>query len=379
MNVTLTATCLFGLEHLLGEEIEALGYDRVETIDGRITYRGDEEAIALSNVFLRYAERVFINLGRFRADTFDDLFEGTKALPWETWIGRDDAFPVKGHSIKSKLFSIPDCQKIVKRAVVDRLSSIYGLTRFPETGVTYQIEFFILKDEATLMIDTSGDPLHKRGYRPESNAAPIRETLASAIAAISRPREEVLFWDPMCGSGTIAIEAAMQMKKIAPGARRRFAAERFPAIPKSVWLSAREEARDGIVPTKFEVYASDIDPAAVALTQENAKRAGVSDLISAFEADARTISAPGRRGTIVTNPPYGERMMTLPEVESLTREIGRHFRSLAPWQVYIISSLPNFESFYGKRADKTRKLYNGMIPCVLYQYFKNDTGKRPLR
>lgn len=379
MNVTLTATCLFGLEHLLGEEIEALGYDRVETIDGRITYRGDEEAIALSNVFLRYAERVFINLGRFSADTFDDLFEGTKALPWESWIGRDDAFPVKGHSIKSKLFSIPDCQKIVKRAVVDRLSSIYGLTRFPETGVTYQIEFFILKDEATLMIDTSGDPLHKRGYRPEANAAPIRETLASAIAAISRPREEVLFWDPMCGSGTIAIEAAMQMKKIAPGARRRFAAERFPAIPKSVWLSAREEARDGIVPTKFEVYASDIDPAAVALTQENAKRAGVADVIRAFESDARTISAPGRRGTVVTNPPYGERMMTLPEVESLTREIGRHFRSLAPWQVYIISSLANFESFYGKRADKTRKLYNGMIPCVLYQYFKNDTGKRPLR
>ena len=379
MNVTLTATCLFGLEHLLGEEIEALGYDRVETIDGRITYRGDEEAIALSNMFLRYAERVFINLGRFRADTFDDLFEGTKALPWEVWIGRDDAFPVKGHSIKSKLFSIPDCQKIVKRAVVDRLSSVYGLTRFPETGVTYQIEFFILKDEATLMIDTSGDPLHKRGYRPEANAAPIRETLAAAIAAISRPREEVLFWDPMCGSGTIAIEAAMQMKKIAPGARRRFAAERFPAIPKSVWLSAREEARDGIVQTKFEVYASDIDPAAVALTGENVKRAGVADVIRAFEADARTISAPGRRGTVVTNPPYGERMMTQPEVEALTRELGRHFRDLAPWQVYIISSLPNFESFYGKRADKTRKLYNGMIPCVLYQYFKNDTGKRPLR
>ena len=379
MNITLTATCLFGLEHLLGEEIEALGYDRVETIDGRITYRGDEEAIALSNVFLRYAERVFINLGRFRSDTFDDLFEGTKALPWETWIGRDDAFPVKGHSIKSKLFSIPDCQRIVKRAVVNRLSSVYGLTRFPETGVTYQIEFFILKDEATLMIDTSGDPLHKRGYRPESNAAPIRETLAAAIAAISRPREEVLFWDPMCGSGTIAIEAAMQMKKIAPGARRRFAAERFPGIPKSVWLSAREEARDSIVKTKFEVYASDIDPAAVALTKENAERAGVADLISAFEADAREISAPGRRGTVVTNPPYGERMMTLPEAETLTRELGRHFRLLAPWQVYIISSLPNFESFYGKRADKTRKLYNGMIPCVLYQYFKNDTGKRPLR
>ena len=372
MNVTLTATCLFGLERLLGEEIEALGYDRTETIDGRITYRGDEEAIALSNVFLRYAERVFINLGRFSAESFDDLFEGTKALPWECWIGRDDAFPVKGHSIKSKLFSIPDCQRIVKRAVVDRLSSVYGLTRFPETGVTYQIEFFILKDQATLMIDTSGDPLHKRGYRPAANAAPIRETLAAAIAALSRPREEVLFWDPMCGSGTIAIEAAMQMKRIAPGAGRRFAAERFPAVPRGVWLSAREEAREGIIKTKFEVYASDIDPEAVALTSDNAKRAGVSDLIRVFQADAREISAPGRRGTIVSNPPYGERMMTEDEVAKLYRELGRHFRSLAPWQVYLISSVPNFEALYGKRADKTRKLYNGMIPCFLYQYFKNE-------
>lgn len=375
MNVTLTATCLFGLERLLGEEIERLGYDRIETIDGRITYRGDEEAIALSNVFLRYAERVFINLGRFPAESFDDLFEGTKALPWEIWIGRDDAFPVKGHSIKSKLFSIPDCQRIVKRAVVDRLSSVYGLTRFPETGTVYQIEFFILKDEATLMIDTSGDPLHKRGYRPAANAAPIRETLAAAIAAVSRPREDVLFWDPMCGSGTIAIEAAMQMKKIAPGVNRRFAAERFPAIPRSVWLAAREEAREGVVRTNFEVYASDVDPASVALAEENAKRAGVADLIRVFEADARNISAPGRRGTIVSNPPYGERMMTGTEVEQLYREIGAHFRSLSPWQVYLISSVKNFEALYGKRADKTRKLYNGMIPCVLYQYFKNEKSK----
>ena len=363
LNITLTATCLFGLERLLGEEIERLGYDRIETIDGRITYRGDEEAVALSNVFLRYAERVFINLGRFSAETFDALFEGTKALPWENWIGRDDAFPVKGHAVKSKLFSVPDCQRIVKRAVVDRLSSVYGLTRFPETGVTYQIEFFILKDEASLMIDTSGDPLHKRGYRPAANAAPIRETLAAAIAAISRPREEVLFWDPMCGSGTIAIEAAMQMKNIAPGVNRRFAAERFPAVPRGVWLSAREEARDNVVKTG-------------ALTAENAKRAGVADLIRAFTCDARTVAAPGRRGTIVSNPPYGERMMTEPEVEKLYRELGAHFRSLSPWQVYIISSVRNFEALYGKRADKTRKLYNGMIPCVLYQYFKNPASPR---
>jgi putative N6-adenine-specific DNA methylase len=242
MKLELTATCLFGLEHLLGEEIDALGYDRVETMDGRITYVGDEEAIALSNVFLRYAERVFINLGSFPAESFEELFTGVRALPWERWIGREDAFPVKGHSIKSRLFSIPDCQKIVKKAVVERLSSEYGLKWFPESGVKYQIEFFLFKDRATLMIDTSGAPLHKRGYRTEANAAPIRETLAAAIAAYARPREEVLFWDPMCGSGTIAIEAAMQMRKIAPGARRPFAAEAFSSIPRSVRLSAREEA-----------------------------------------------------------------------------------------------------------------------------------------
>ncbi len=371
MKIKLTATCLFGLEHLLGEEIDALGYDRVETIDGRVTYLGDEEAIALSNVFLRYAERVFINLGSFRAETFDQLFEGVRALPWEVWISRDDAFPVKGHSVKSKLFSIPDCQKIVKRAVVERLSGEYGIKWFSESGAKYQIEFFILRDEATLMIDTSGDPLHKRGYRPESNAAPIRETLAAAIAATSRPREEVLLWDPMCGSGTIAIEAAMLMRRIAPGVSRRFAAEAFRALPPGLWRSAREEARDGEVSSKFEVFASDIDPDCVALTARNAERARVSDTVRAFKADARTIRADGRRGTIVTNPPYGERLLDTRQAEKLLRELGEHFRSLAPWQVYIISSARNLEALYGKRADKTRKLYNGMIPCYLYQFFKN--------
>ena len=372
MKIELTATCLFGLEHLLGEEIDALGYDRIETMDGRITYAGDEEAIALSNVFLRYAERVFINLGSFTAESFEELFCGVRALPWEMWIGRDDAFPVKGHSIKSKLFSIPDCQKIVKRAVVERLSGEYGLKWFPESGVKYQIEFFIFKDRATLMIDTSGTPLHKRGYRIEANAAPIRETLAAAIAAYARPREEVLFWDPMCGSGTIAIEAAMQMRKVAPGARRRFAAEAFPSVPKGVWLSAREEAIEGEIQSAFEVFASDIDPECVSLTEANARRAGVADSLKIFTADARRISAPGRRGTVVTNPPYGERLLSVSEIAPLYRSLGEHFRSLAPWQIYVISSSRDFEKLYGKRADKIRKLYNGMIPCFLYQYFKND-------
>lgn len=372
MRFELVATCLFGLEHLLGEEIDALGYERVSTIDGRVTFIGDEEAVALSNVFLRYAERVFIKLGSFHASTFDELFEGTRALPWPDFVRASDAFPVKGHSIKSNLTSIPDCQRIVKKAIVRSMSARYGIETFPEDGVKLQVEFFILQNEATLMIDTSGTPLHKRGYRRESNAAPIRETLAAAIAATSRPREDVLLWDPMCGSGTIAIEAAMMMKNIAPGARRRFAAEEFPFIPASVWKSAREEANDGIRATKFEVFATDIDPEAIALTEKNARIAGVSEIVRARVMDAREIRAEGRRGTIVTNPPYGERLGTEREVESLYREIGEHFRSLAPWQVYIITSHPSFERLYGRRADKVRKLYNGMIPCYLYQFFKNQ-------
>ena len=372
MKFQLVATCLFGLEHLLGEEIDALGYERVSTIDGRVTFIGDEEAVALSNIFLRYAERVFIKLGSFHASSFEELFEGTRALNWPDFIGARDAFPVKGHSIKSQLTSIPDCQKIVKKAVVRSMSSRYGIEIFPEDGVKYQIEFFILNDQATLMIDTSGIALHKRGYRREANAAPIRETLAAAIAATSRPREEVLLWDPMCGSGTIAIEAAMIMKNIAPGVNRHFAAEAFPFIPERIWKNAREEAKDGERVTKFEVFASDIDAETVELAKKNAFKAGVSDVVRTFQCDCRKISAPGRRGTIVTNPPYGERLGSAREVERLYKEIGEHFRSLSPWQVYVITSHPSFEKLYGRKADKVRKLYNGMIPCYLYQFFKNQ-------
>ena len=376
MKLQLVATCLFGLEHLLGEEIDALGYERISTIDGRVTFAGDEEAVALSNIFLRYAERIFIKVGSFRAESFEELFEGTRALPWSQFIGKDDIFPVKGHSIKSKLYSIPDCQAIIKKAVVRSLSEVYGIAIFPEEKVKYQIEFFILNDEATLMIDTTGSPLHKRGYRRESLGAPIRETLAAAIAATSRPRDNVLLWDPMCGSGTIAIEAAMLMRNIAPGRSRSFIAEEFPFIDKKIWKSAREEAFDVERESDFEVFASDIDPAAVALAEKNAKLAGVADTVKVFRQDARKISADGRRGTIVCNPPYGERLGTMREVEQLYREIGVHFRSLAPWQVYVITSHPAFEKFYGKKADKVRKLYNGMIPCYLYQYFKNN--KNPM-
>ncbi|MBR2466008.1 MAG: class I SAM-dependent RNA methyltransferase [Clostridia bacterium] len=371
MKLQLVATCLFGLEHLLGEQIDALGYERISTIDGRVTFIGDEEAIALSNVFLRYAERVYIKLGSFHAESFEELFEGTRALPWYEFIGRDDAFPVKGHAIKSQLHSVPDCQAIIKKAIVRSMSSKYGITQFPEEGTKYQVEFFILNNEASLMIDTSGLPLHKRGYRKESNAAPIRETLAAAIVATSRPREDVLLWDPMCGSGTLGIEAAMMMKHVAPGAKRSFAGEEFAFIDKKHWKNAREEAADGIIRTSFEVYSSDIDKNCVALTERNARAAGVLDVVKPFVCDARKISAPERRATVVVNPPYGERLGNPASVERLYREIGEHFRALAPWQIYIITSHPAFERLYGKRADKVRKLYNGMIPCYLYQYFKN--------
>ena len=379
MKLRLVATCLFGMEHFLGEEIEALGYERIQTIDGRITFLGDEEAVALSNIFLRYAERIFIEVGSYHAESFEELFNGAKNLPFEAFIGKNDMFPVKGHSIKSRLTSIPDCQSILKKAIAGRLSDAYGLTWFPETDVKYQIEFFLLKDEVTLMIDTSGLPLHKRGYRTEANAAPIRETLAAAIAAHARPRPEVLFWDPMCGSGTIAIEAALKMRRIAPGIRRNFAAEAFPFLPRRVWQDAREEARAAILPASecgFTAYATDIDPAALEIAKHNAYRAGVGESVRVFACDARKIRAEGRRGTIVTNPPYGERMGSAAAIETLYRDIGRHFQSLAPWQVYIITSHPQFEMLYGKKADTRRKLYNGMIPCSLYAYFKNNTPKK---
>ncbi len=376
MKLTLTATCLFGLEKQLGDEIEALGYKKVETIDGRVSFISDIEGIAKCNISLRLAERVYIRLGQFKASTFGELFDGVKAIPWEMWLSKDAAFPVKGHSIKSKLFSVPDCQKIIKKAIVQRMEEEYGLPWFDESGVKYQVEFFILRDTATIMIDTSGMPLHKRGYRTEANAAPLRETLAAAMVLTSRPRENVMLWDPFAGSGTIAIEAAMIMKNIAPGLNRRFAAEAFPQIPPKVWANTREMARASINDkTDFNACASDIDDSCIEIASANAARAGVSDIVHIFKYDARNIKKPDFRGSIVTNPPYGERLMSTSEVEELYREIGVTFRALAPWQIYVLSSVEKFERLYGKRADKVKKLYNGMIPCYLYQYFKQDKEK----
>lgn len=378
MKLQMVATCLFGLEKLLGEEIDALGCRRLDTMDGRVTFEGDERSLISANLRLRFAERVFIRVGSFPAHTFDELFEGTKALPWEEWIGSQDAFPVKGHAVKSTLFSVPDCQSIVKKAVVDRLSSCYGLRWLPEEETKYQIEFFIFKDVATLMIDTSGVALHKRGYRPVAGEAPLRETLAAALVAISRPREEVLLWDPFCGSGTIAIEAAMMMTHRAPGIARSFAAESFVAFPKELWQEERERAQSEILTDSiFEAYASDIDANVLETAKENAKRAGVDGHIRFFVKDALTLQKESdRRGTVVCNPPYGERLMTLAEAQRLYRDMGKVFCELSPWQIYILTSEERFEFFYGRRADKVRKLYNGMIPCNLYQYFK-PAGSKP--
>lgn len=371
MKLTLVATCMFGLEKQVGEEIDALGLHRLDTMDGRVTFEGEEADVARANLSLRCAERVFIRLGCFPARSFTELFDGTKALPWEEWIGREDAFPVKGHSIRSALTSIPDCQSIVKKAVVERLKTRYRTDWFRETGVKYQIEFFIFKDMAALMLDTSGIALHKRGYRPSAGAAPLRETLAAAIALTARPREDTLLWDPFCGSGTIAIEAALIATHRAPGLGRSFAGEAFSRLPHKLWDDAREAARAAIlIDSHFEVYASDIDDDILDTAYENALRAGVEQHLNIFQADARTIRRLDRRGTILCNPPYGERMGERNEIETLYRQLGKVFPAMYPWQVYILTSHDRFERLYGQPADHVRRLYNGMIPCFLYEYFK---------
>lgn len=367
------ASCLFGMEKFVADDIDALGYKRLETIDGRVTFEAPMEAAARCNVFFRYAERLFIRLAEFDACTFDELFEGVKAINWADYIGKNDAFPVKGHAIKSKLFSIPDCQRIVKKAVVESLKRSYNESYFTETGATVQIEFFILKDRVSVMIDTSGVGLHKRGYRPVANAAPLRETLAAAMVSLSRPREGVMTVDPMCGSGTIPIEAALLCTNTAPGINRSFAGERLPFLNAQMWLSAREEAKAQIKSRDGEIYGFDIDPKCIEICKANAQRAGVDKLIRFSVADVRKFKSPveGGRGTIVTNPPYGERMGDRAEVERLYTDMGKTFaREVPNWQIYVLNSNEAFSRCFGRRPDKARKLYNGMIPCTFYQYFK---------
>ena len=365
------ATCLFGLEKLVGEEIDSLGYKRLETIDGRVTFEGDVSAFARCNINFRYAERLYVKVGSFKALTFTELFDGVKNLPWENWICKDDEFPVKGHSIKSKLFSVPDCQKIVKKSVVERLKAKYGIGWFDEIGVKKQIEFFIFNDIATLMIDVSGVPLHKRGYRALSGEAPIRETLAAAMAKIARPREDVLFWDPFCGSATISIEAAMIMTDTAPNINNSFISEKFSNISSSVFTDARDEALSRIkTDTGFRAYASDIDRSVLQVAKQNIKKAGMDKYIDCFEKNALDIETGGMKGTVVCNPPYGERLSDANAVSKLYTDMGKAFSRLDRWQIYILTNDEDFERKYGRRADKIRRLYNGMMRCNYYQFFK---------
>ena len=371
-NMKFAATCLFGLEKFVGETIDSLGYKRLETIEGRVYFEGDESAVARCNVNFRCAEKLYIILDEFDAMTFDALFEGVKAIEWEKYIGKYDAFPVKGHCIKSTLHSVPDCQRIIKKAIVERLYSAHKTKVLPENETKIQIEFFILRDRAAIMIDTSGAPLYKRGYRKDTNDAPIRETLAAALCMIARPRYDVLFWDPLCGSGTIPIEAAMILKNIAPGINRSFAAEEFKFLDKTIWDKARLEARENEVDTPFEVWGSDIDEEVIEIAKKNALSAGVSGCVNFFVQDVKDISTHSKRGTVVCNPPYGERLMDINEAERLYRVMGKAMATLENWQIYVITSDEYFEKHFARRADKKRKLYNGMLKCTYYQYYKNQ-------
>ncbi len=369
MNLTLCAPCLFGLEGLAADELRYLGMENVRSETGRVLFEGDERALVKANLWLRTAERVYVLLGEFPAPTFDALFEGTKALPWEQLIDYYAAFPVKGSSLDSALKSIPDCQRIVKKAVAERLGQKYREARLPETGSVCQIRFALMKDQASLYLDASGPSLHKRGWRAESTEAPLRETLAAAMVKLSRFKGRETFLDPFCGSGTIAIEAALAALNRAPGLGRRFAAESWKSIPASLWEEERAAAREKEYRGDYRIFASDVDPKALEVAKANAAKAGVADYITFSRADARQLTLPEEKGVLITNPPYGDRLMDTREAELLARSIGKSWRSSRDWRLYILTSDLDFEKNFGRRAAKRRKLYNGMIQCQLYMYF----------
>ena len=369
-KIQLIATSTFGLEELVKLEVKKLGYEEMTVENGRVTFTADEEAIPKANLWLRTADRVLVKIGEFEARTFDELFEKTKALPWEQWIPENGRFPVTGKSVKSTLFSVSDCQAIVKKAVVERLKQSYAVEWFSEDGPEFPIEVALLKDVVTLTIDTSGVGLHKRGYREQSNEAPLKETLAAAMVLLSRWREDRVLIDPFCGSGTIAIEAAMIGKNIAPGLERGFVSEGWPRVPKALWKEARMEAMKAIRQNvDIQIYASDEDPKAIKMAEENAHKANVDDCITFSVQDMGRIRSDKNYGYIICNPPYGERMGEQKEVESLYKRMGQTFGKLDTWSVYVITSHEEFEKLYGKRASKKRKLYNGRIKVDYYQFF----------
>jgi putative N6-adenine-specific DNA methylase len=369
MDHELCVPALFGIEGLVSDELRRLDMKNVRAENGRVLFSGTDEDIARANLNLRTGERVLLVAGAVRADSFDALFEGVKAMPWETYIPADGAFPVKGHALDSKLHSVPDCQSIIKKAVVERLRGTYKTDRFPETGAKYQIRFAIMHDTATLYIDTSGTGLHKRGYRPVGATAPLRETLAAAIVKLARYRGKQTLCDPFCGSGTLVIEAALAAANRAPGLGRAFDAQRWDWLDKSVWTQAAVEARDREYHGRYDIWGGDIDPRAIDIARENARRAGVDATVRFEVAEAADFyrSEPG--GIVACNPPYGERVMDRQEAERIYGRFGAAARKLDGWKLYILSSHTEFERAFGRTAVKKRKLYNGMIKCDLFMYY----------
>jgi putative N6-adenine-specific DNA methylase len=369
----LIATTAFGLEAVVKREVTALGYTPAVS-DGRVAFAGDFAALAAANLWLRSADRVWIHIGDFPALSFDELFEGTKALPWADWIPQNGKFTVTGKSVRSALFSVPDCQSIVKKAIVEKLKQKYPIEWFTEDGPAYTIQISILKDRATLCIDTTGQGLHKRGYREKALAAPLRETTAAALIALTYWNKDRILLDPFCGSGTIPIEAALMAKHIAPGLNRRFACESWPQMSKEIWKDARARAYAAIdQQVQPEIYGSDIDPAAVSLAQENAELAGVGDTIRLAVSPIKQVELPGRYGIAVCNPPYAERMGTAAETEALYRDMRSVFGQDDTWSVNVITADEFFESAFGRKADAKRKLFNATIKTDYYQY----VGKKP--
>lgn len=378
----LTAPCHFGLEAVLKREITDLGYEISSVEDGRVTFTGDAEAVAVANVFLRSAERILLKVGTVHAETFEELFDRVKELPWEQYLPVNAKFWVtKATSVKSKLFSTSDIQSIVKKAVVERLKGVYGVSWFTEDGEAYPIRIFFMKDEAMIALDTTGESLHKRGYRKLVAKAPISETLAAALIALTPWKADRILVDPFCGSGTFPIEAAMIAANIAPGMNRSFLAERWDnLVPRRKWYDAVEEAQDLIdLSVKTDIQGYDIDGDVIKVARENARLAGVENLIHFQRRPVSELNHPKKYGFVITNPPYGERLEERESLPALYREIGEAFARLDSWSEYVITSYDQAEKYIGRKADKNRKIYNGMIKTYFYQFQGPRPPKKEMR
>ena len=376
MEMQFAVPCLFGLEGLAGDELRRLNLENVRVEDRRVLFTGDASALVKANLWLRTGERVMVVLAQFTAKSFEDLFQGVYHANLEDYIPKDGQFPVKGHCLNSQLMSVPDCQAIIKKAASRRLGEKYGISWLPETGIKYQLHFTILNDQVTLCLDTSGPGLHKRGYRAIGNDAPLHETLAAGMIQLTRYRGREFVWDPFCGSGTIPIEAALIAKNRAPGLNRHFAAEAYLWVGAELWEQARTEAKDKEFKGNYRILGSDNDPSCVSLSMANARKAGVADCIEFRDGDATKMSLPTDSGILICNPPYGERMMEQQSAQRLYAALGRHLKFANDWKKYIITSEPEFEHYFGRRADKKRKFYNGKIKCDYYMFTDNSRRKK---